>query len=162
MPTLTVLPPALFVPYTGVLDRVRGNGVDILCGAGVGGGSLVYHGMTLKPSEAVFAEVLPQLSYGELDRTYYPRVAQMLSVATIPDDVLNSPRYPSNQIFTAHIKAAGMTPSRIPVESHVMSVIGYGVTPVRGSFQYCAITDAVVLNYPVTPKPISTRPSRRR
>ena len=39
----------------------------------------------------------------------------MLSVATIPDDVLNSPRYLSNQIFIEHIKAAGMTPSRIPM-----------------------------------------------
>jgi cholesterol oxidase len=313
-------------------DPFRGNGVDILCGAGVGGGSLVYHGMTLEPSEAVFAEVLPQLNYGELHRTYYPRVARMLSVATIPDDVLNSPRYLSNQIFIKHINAAGMTPSRIPMpinwdyargemkpsyttgdviygvnnggkhsldvtylaaaeatglveiatlhvardiamnaqgkwvadqittggttvqkkvntadalfmgagvagttrllmraqakgtipdlpngigtqvgtngdrifswtnlsvntgalqggpacigvkdwakpstaltivhgpipiptEARVMSVIGYGVTPVRGSFRYNAITDDVVLNYPVTRKPISTRPSRRR
>jgi cholesterol oxidase len=71
--------------------------------------------MTLQPTEAVFSEVLPMLDYGELSRTYYPRVANMLSIATIPDDVLNSPRYLSNQIFIRHIEAAGLTPSRIPL-----------------------------------------------
>jgi cholesterol oxidase len=114
-PTLTPIPLGLFLPYTGVIDRVKGNGVDILCGAGYGGGSLVYHGMTLQPTEAVFAEVLPQLDYGELAQTYYPRVAGMLGIATIPDDVLNSPQYLSNQLFVKKIKAAGLTPSKIPM-----------------------------------------------
>jgi cholesterol oxidase len=114
-PTLTPVPPALFEPYTGVIDRVRGNGLDIVCGAGVGGGSLVYHGMTIEPSEPVFAQVLPQLDFGELHRTYYPRVASMLRLATIPDDVLNSKQYLSNQIFADHIKTAGMTPYRVPM-----------------------------------------------
>jgi cholesterol oxidase len=114
-PVLTGSPPATYAPFTGVLDRVKGDGVDILCGAGVGGGSLVYHGMTLQPTAEVFAEVLPMLDYGELDQTYYPRVAGMLGIATIPDDVLNSPRYLSNQVFIKHIKAAGLTPSKIPM-----------------------------------------------
>ncbi|HEY0807800.1 MAG TPA: GMC family oxidoreductase N-terminal domain-containing protein, partial [Pseudonocardiaceae bacterium] len=114
-PTLTAVPPAVFAPFTGVLDRVHGHGVDILCGAGVGGGSLVYHGMTIQPTAKVFAEVLPQLDYGELASLYYPRVAAMLGVATIPDDVLNSKHYLSNQIFIERITAAGMTPSRIPM-----------------------------------------------
>jgi cholesterol oxidase len=39
----------------------------------------------------------------------------MLRLATIPDDVLNSKQYLSNQIFAKHIKDAGMTPSRIPM-----------------------------------------------
>jgi len=89
-PTLTSTPPAVFDRYTGVIDRVHGDGLDIICGAGVGGGSLVYHGMTLEPTEPLFAEVLPQLDYGPMHRTYYPRVAGMLRPATIPDDVLNS------------------------------------------------------------------------
>jgi cholesterol oxidase len=114
-PTLTPLPPAIYPPYTGVLDRVHGNGLDILCGAGVGGGSLVYHGMTLQPTEALFSHVLPQLNYADFAHTYYPRVANMLSIATIPDDVLNSPQYLSNQLFIKHVKAAGLTPSKIPM-----------------------------------------------
>jgi cholesterol oxidase len=114
-PVLTGSPPAIYAPFTGVLDRIKGNGVDILCGAGVGGGSLVYHGMTLQPTPEVFAEILPMVDYGELNQTYYPRVAGMLGVATIPDDVLNSPQYLSNQVFIKHIKAAGLTPSKIPM-----------------------------------------------
>jgi cholesterol oxidase len=114
-PVLTGSPPAFYSPFTGVLDRVKGNGVDILCGAGVGGGSLVYHGMTLQPTEAVFNEVLPMLDYGELSELYYPKVANMLQLATIPDDVLNSPQYLSNQVFIKHIEAAGLTPAKIPM-----------------------------------------------
>jgi cholesterol oxidase len=114
-PTLTSTPPAVFDRYPGVIDRVHGDGLDIICGAGVGGGSLVYHGMTLEPPEPLFAEVLPQLDYAPMHRTYYPRVASMLRPATIPDDVLNSKQYLSNQIFIDHIKAAGLTPSRIPM-----------------------------------------------
>lgn len=114
-PVLPGAPPAVYTPFTGVLDRVAGNGMDIICGAGVGGGSLVYHGMTLQPTESVFAEVLPMLDYGELSQTYYPTVAKMLSIATIPDDVLNSPQYLSNQVFVQHIEAAGLSPSKIPM-----------------------------------------------
>ncbi|HEY0453125.1 GMC oxidoreductase [Actinophytocola sp.] len=114
-PVLTGAPPAVFAPFTGILDRIDGDGVDILCGAGYGGSSLVYHGMTLEPTEAVFAQVLPQLSWGELHRTYYPRVARMLRLATIPDDVLGNSRYLSNQVFVDKIRAAGLSPSRIPM-----------------------------------------------
>jgi cholesterol oxidase len=71
--------------------------------------------MTLQPTEEVFAEVLPMLDYGELNQTYYPRVANMLSIATIPDDVLNSKNYLSNQLFIQHIEAAGLTPTKIPM-----------------------------------------------
>src|SRR5882672_3822850 len=44
-PALGNVPPAVYRPYTGVMERVPGAGMDIVCGAGVGGGSLVYHGM---------------------------------------------------------------------------------------------------------------------
>src|SRR5882757_7540491 len=63
-------------PYTGLLERVAGNGMDIQCGAGVGGGSLVYQGMTLQPSEEVFNATMPErLDYARMSRVYYPRVA---------------------------------------------------------------------------------------
>jgi cholesterol oxidase len=139
-PTLSPLPPAVFAPYTGVIDRVSGNGLDILCGAGVGGGSLVYHGMTLEPSESVFAEVLPQLDYGLLHRTYYPRVARMLKIATIPDDVLGSTQYLSNQIFVDQAKAAGLTPERIPMPIDW----SYARAELRGAMQPSYTTGDVI------------------
>ena len=35
----------------GCCERVDGNGMSIMCAAGVGGGSLIYQGMTLQPAE---------------------------------------------------------------------------------------------------------------
>jgi cholesterol oxidase len=51
-----------------------------------------------------------------------------------------------NNPSTAHTVVHGPIP--IPVESHLMTVIGFGVTPVRGAFHYDATTDDVVLTYP--------------
>lgn len=89
--------------------------MSILCGAGVGGGSLVYHGMTLQPSEAVFNEIIPGVDYGPMNDTYYPRVAKMLGAATIPDDVLASEQYRSSRLFMRHLRNTGMTPEKIPM-----------------------------------------------
>jgi cholesterol oxidase len=35
--------------YTGVLERKDEHGISVLCGAGVGGGSLVYNGVIYQP-----------------------------------------------------------------------------------------------------------------
>jgi len=52
---------------------------------GVGGGSLVYQGMTLQPSEEVFNATMPeQLDYERMSRVHYPRVARMLQIALAP------------------------------------------------------------------------------
>jgi cholesterol oxidase len=37
--------------FTGVLDRKVGNGIVAYRGAGVGGGSLIYHGITYQPTK---------------------------------------------------------------------------------------------------------------
>jgi cholesterol oxidase len=59
--------------FTGVLDRKIGNGVIAYRGAGVGGGSLMYGGITYQPAKELFYRVFPStLSYDELDRVYYP------------------------------------------------------------------------------------------
>jgi cholesterol oxidase len=57
----SILPvPLPFPRHTGLLERVSGNGMDIICGAGVGGGSLMYQGMSLQPTEAAFGQVFPK------------------------------------------------------------------------------------------------------
>lgn len=48
--------------YTGVLEKIYGNGIDIVCAAGVGGGSLVYSGMMVQPPRDFFEEVFPTRS----------------------------------------------------------------------------------------------------
>lgn len=47
-------------PYTGLLETVLGENMTALCAAGVGGGSLVYQGMTLQPAEAVVNSHFPE------------------------------------------------------------------------------------------------------
>jgi len=103
-------------PYTGLLERVRGQGMDIMCGAGVGGGSLVYQGMSLQPTEAVFNANFPeQLDYRRLDAVYYPRVARMLGLATAPDELIASDNYRAARVFAAHVRAAGDPLSKVPM-----------------------------------------------
>ncbi len=108
--------PGFEAPYTGLLERVFGNGMDIMCAAGVGGGSLVYQGMTLQPSEAVFNATMPQgLDYGRMNSEYYPRVANMLKLQTAPDELIASKTYAPARVFARNVERAGYPLSKIPM-----------------------------------------------
>src|SRR5690606_29076612 len=77
--------PMLFEPYTGLIEAVAGENMTALCPAGVGGGSLVYQGMSLQPTREVFAAHFPgEIDWDVLDRVHYPRVARMLGLAVAP------------------------------------------------------------------------------
>ncbi len=83
-----------FERYAGVLERVRYSGMDVYAGAGVGGGSLVYGGITIAPEKPLFTQVFPsEIDYDELASVYFPRVIQMLGASPIPDDLLNDSEY---------------------------------------------------------------------
>jgi cholesterol oxidase len=111
-----IKPPAFDAPYTGLLQRVIGNGMDAICAAGVGGGSLVYQGMTLQPAQNVFDATMPeQLDYAKMNRVYYPRVAQMLQIQTAPDELINSPTYQPARVFANETKRVGYDLSKIPM-----------------------------------------------
>ena len=102
--------------YTGLLERVGGIGMDVFCAAGVGGGSLLYQGMTLQPSAEVFAATMPrELDYDVLAREHYPRVARMLRLATAPDELIDSPTYRSSRVFRDRTEAAGYEVEKIPM-----------------------------------------------
>lgn len=93
-------PPAVFQPYTGLIDQHKGNGMTVVYGAGVGGSSLVYGGVMLQPEKSIFERVFPrELSYDELDRYYYPRVREVISPAVLPQDLLNSQAYAATKVF---------------------------------------------------------------
>lgn len=113
LPELSSLP---FEPYTGLLERVPGNGMDMLCAAGVGGGSLLYQGMTLQPREEVFNANFPeQLDYKRMDRVHYRRVARMLGLQTAPDELINSKTYRASRLFARNAQRAGYPLSKIPM-----------------------------------------------
>lgn len=109
--------PGSWSPYAGVLEAVVGEGMTATCGAGLGGGSLMYHGMTLQPSKEHFVRSMPVAAeiYDELDEWAYPTVARMLQVSTIPDDLLATEPYASSRLFLDVAEKAGLEPFPIPL-----------------------------------------------
>jgi cholesterol oxidase len=106
----------LFEKYTGILEQVSGNGMSMTVAAGLGGGSLVYQGMTLQPSEAVFEATMPAgLDYAKMNSVYYPRVAKMLQIETAPDALVNSKTYLPPRIFAQKVRRAGYELEKIPM-----------------------------------------------
>ncbi|MFJ3670456.1 GMC oxidoreductase [Streptomyces sp. NPDC090106] len=108
--------PLGFTPYVGLLEPVLGENILSVCAAGVGGGSLVYQGMTLQPSEAVFNTWLPEgLDWRRMNEIHYPRVARMLRVATAPDALVDSPTYYAARVFADRVRKAGYGLEKIPM-----------------------------------------------
>ncbi|HEY3698350.1 MAG TPA: GMC oxidoreductase [Spongiibacteraceae bacterium] len=93
--------------YTGMIERVTGDTIDAVCGAGVGGGSLVYGSVLLQPQRDVFNQVLPFIDYDEMATIYYPRVLSHISGGPIPDDILAAPEYRADVEFIQTCTAAG-------------------------------------------------------
>lgn len=103
-------------PYVGVLQKLTGDDMNVVVPAGVGGGSLVYSGLMLKPPRALFESVFPSsVDYDEMDSVYYPRVRAIMQPASMPDDVLAADPYASSRIFIRDAEAAGLDVERIAV-----------------------------------------------
>lgn len=115
--TEKLLPGLPWQPYTGLLERIAGDGMDVMCAAAVGGGSLPYHGMSVQPRGDLFDRVMPDaLDYEEFDSRWYPLVIGNLGASPLPDDVLASDRYASSRHFMELVRAAGLPePTRTPV-----------------------------------------------
>ena len=102
--------------HAGLLEPIVHPNLTVVTAAGVGGGSLVYQGMTLQPSEALFNRVLPvDLDYQLMNDVHYPRVANMLQVETAPDELINSPNYRASRAFAKHVARAGYQYEKIPM-----------------------------------------------
>lgn len=104
--------------YAGILSGKlgTGNSIGALNGAGVGGTSLVYGGITSQPTKELFYQVFPRsIKYSELDSVYYPRVRSILKATVIPDDILQTPYYLSSRIFLEQAAKAGLKARKIPI-----------------------------------------------
>ncbi|MEO8434448.1 MAG: FAD-binding protein [Pyrinomonadaceae bacterium] len=77
--------------YVGVLEVVQGNGIYIGAGAGVGGGSLAFNALIVKPRRELFERLFPrEIDFDEMEDVYYPRVKRIIRSAPIPDDILQN------------------------------------------------------------------------
>ncbi len=101
--------------YIGVLEVVEGNGIFIGAGAGVGGGSLIFNAIIVKPRRELFERLFPRaLVFGEFEDEYYPRVKRIIRSAPIPDDILATDYYLSTRVSLDQANRAGF-PTR-PVD----------------------------------------------
>lgn len=102
--------------YTGVLDAKIGNGIIIYRGAGVGGGSLVYSGITYQPTREIFYRIFPRgIKYEELDQVYYPRVRSILKASPIPNDILQTDYYLACRLFSEQAVKAGLKTRQLDI-----------------------------------------------
>lgn len=112
LPDLSSLPGSQTLA-TGLNDIVLTPTAMVMCGAGVGGSSLVYVAMLPQPTEDAFTALLPIVDYDELDRVYYPRARQGIGGGPIPDDVLAHPRYAGHAAFRDAARDAGVRVDRL-------------------------------------------------
>ncbi|AVL99190.1 cholesterol oxidase [Gordonia iterans] len=98
--------------YPGVLETVKGNGIESVHGAGVGGGSLVFGAFSAQPDKADFDEVFPGgTGYDELARVYFPRARKMLDATGLPRDILATPNYTGARTWLNTIARYGAEPA---------------------------------------------------
>ncbi|MFF0863714.1 GMC family oxidoreductase N-terminal domain-containing protein [Nonomuraea sp. NPDC003560] len=94
---------------TGLLDVLLHRNLTVMCGAGVGGGTLVYGGMLPQPMPEPFSRVFPgEIDYEELDQVYYPRARRRMIAATFPEELLTHTRYRSSRIWHSAAVASGL------------------------------------------------------
>lgn len=102
--------------YTGLLEASVGENMTSVCATGVGGGSLIYQGMALQPTEEIFHDWFPTaIDWREMDREYYPRVSRMLRLAEAPDELVAAPQYAASRAFARRVRDAGLPLRKIPM-----------------------------------------------
>lgn len=96
--------------YVGVLDRVDLPNMKVYRGAGVGGGSLVYGGMTVAPEREFYEKLFPDgVPFEEFESRFYPKVKAMLGASIIPEDLYETPMYEFSRVAEAQAKKAGLS-----------------------------------------------------
>ncbi|WP_405824875.1 GMC oxidoreductase [Streptomyces sp. NBC_01390] len=100
--------PTLIDRMPGLMEVVTAGGIQIGTAACVGGGSVVYAGVTVQPRRRHFEALFPAgVSYTELDQVHFPRVRQMLSASYMPEDIYRTDPFTHSRAFDAQLKRAG-------------------------------------------------------
>ncbi|MFB8778046.1 GMC oxidoreductase [Streptomyces broussonetiae] len=94
---------------TGLLDVIAQDRAVIVCGAGVGGGTLVYGGVLAQPRPEAFHRIFPVgPDYEELVDVHYPRARRRLGGALFPADLLDQAPYRAHRLWDEAIQASGL------------------------------------------------------
>jgi cholesterol oxidase len=103
--------------FTGLVERCVEDGVTVWVAAGVGGGSLVYNTVLLRPSQENFEKVFAsEVSYSDFVK-YFDRVYAVMQPEQIPDEVLNTHYYLSSRVFLEQAAKAGLHTEKLFIAS---------------------------------------------
>jgi cholesterol oxidase len=95
------------------VHKVKGNGIIVIGGAGVGGGSLIYNAISYQPTKENFYKVFPQaINYDEMASKYYPLVRSITKPAATPPDILNTDYYRATRAMLELGQLSGL-PTRL-------------------------------------------------
>lgn len=100
--------PTLIDRMPGLMEVITAGGIQIGAAACVGGGSVVYAGVTVQPERRYFEALFPRgVSYEQLDRVHFPRVRKMLNASYMPHDIYDTDPFTHSRAFDAQMKRAG-------------------------------------------------------
>ncbi|MBT0567422.1 GMC oxidoreductase [Williamsia sp. CHRR-6] len=101
--------------FGGVLDATDFDGISVWRGAAVGGGSVVYTGVSIEPEKRFFDRVFAGtgVDHAEMHNVFYPRARTNLAVSPMPDDIYNSQAFHHSRAWDDHVRRAGYTPQKI-------------------------------------------------
>lgn len=103
------LTPPVIDKYTGVLESIAGDGITVLAGAGVGGGSLIYTAITVAPRRELFTRMFPPaVDFETMMTVYYPQVYSILQPEPLPADLLATDYYRSTRVNLKQAQQAGL------------------------------------------------------
>ncbi|MFF2618618.1 GMC oxidoreductase [Kitasatospora sp. NPDC058046] len=110
------LPPTPVNPAPGILEVSEERDLAVACGAAVGGGSMVYTGVTLAPPRRYFERLYPaELPYPEFERVWFPKARTMLGSSPMPRDVYESAPFTHSRLWDRQLANAGCR--TFPLES---------------------------------------------
>ena len=99
----------------GLIATHRGDGIKVLSGAGVGGGSLVIGMFMPQPRRCRVDQVYPaELRYDEMDSVYWPRARQNLGASPSRPTSRAGPQYKGARAWREYLAEFGKTPSPVP------------------------------------------------
>lgn len=79
--------------YPGLVDRIHGNGIDAIFGAGIGGGSLAFGYSTPQPRQREWDQIFPKdIPFSEMDSP--ESVLPQLSLGTVSTAAIQGPNSP--------------------------------------------------------------------
>lgn len=94
--------------FGGIFEISWHHNSAIMCGAAVGGGSIVYIGITVASQRAPFDEVFKgTVDYDEMAATWYPKAMAGLGASLVPSDVYRNKAFDNCRDFERVSRRAG-------------------------------------------------------